>query len=126
REWARRGVELNDHPVIDRTAGWELKRDALWAVFSAGGDVRECRSWREEQGSSLEEFAAWSPLAEENGPDWRDWEPSLQDPAGDAVRAFAPRSKRRIASHAWLQGHLSRRLRAASGELTVLQDLPIG
>jgi 4-alpha-glucanotransferase len=125
-EWARRGVALNDDRVIDRTAVWELKREALWTLFGTGGDEPEFRSWRQEQGSSLQEFAVWSALAEENGPDWRDWEPSLQDPAGDAVRAFAARSTSRVAFHAWLQWHLSRQLRAASGDLTVLQDLPIG
>jgi 4-alpha-glucanotransferase len=125
-QWARRGVELNDRPVIDRTAVWELKREALWTVFSADGDAPEFRSWRREQGSSLEEFAVWSALAEENGPDWREWEPSLQDPTEGAVQTFAARSKSRVAFHAWLQWHLSRQLHAASGDLTVLQDLPIG
>jgi 4-alpha-glucanotransferase len=125
-EFAERGVALNDRAVIDRTAVWQLKREALWKVFGVAGEDTDFESWRDAQGRALHEFAVWSALADEYGPDWRDWEPSLHDPAGVAVHEFAGRSAREIAFHAWLQWHVARQLRAASGELTILQDLPIG
>jgi 4-alpha-glucanotransferase len=121
----RQGRALNKAPVIDRTAIWQLKRDVLWQIFAAGSDS-EFSSWRQGQGRSLQEFAIWSALSEEHGPDWRDWDLRLQNPAGDAVRQFAAKSEQRVAFHAWLQWHLARQLRAASGDFTIIQDLPIG
>ena len=42
------------------------------------------------------------------------------------MRAFRAAHGQRIGFHAWLQWQLDTQLRSASGELTVLQDLPIG
>lgn len=125
-EIATRGRALNQGLVIDRTAVWKLKAEALWRVFSASGGHGGFDSWRREQGESLQEFVVWSALAEQHGPDWREWGSQLQDPAGDAVDRFAADNEPRIAFYAWLQWHLARQLRTACGDFTVIQDLPIG
>jgi 4-alpha-glucanotransferase len=123
---SRRGRALNEAPVIDRSAVWKLKSEALWRVFSAPTGRPGFEDWRRRQGDSLQEFAVWSALAERHGPDWREWGPQLQDPSGAAVREFAAENEARVAFFAWMQWHLERQLRTASGNFTVIQDLPIG
>jgi 4-alpha-glucanotransferase len=121
------GRALDDERLIDRDRVWRLKREALERIFAAGGsdDVR-FRGWRSAQGRSLEVFATWCSLAEEHGPNWLEWPDSLRDPHADAVAAFAEQHAHRVAFHCWLQWLLDEQLHAASGDLTVIQDLPIG
>ncbi|CAI9411298.1 4-alpha-glucanotransferase [Nocardioides sp. T2.26MG-1] len=113
-------------PLIDRDGVWAVKRVALAAAYRRVGDDPAFSSWRDAQGASLEEFATWCVLAEEHGPDWHAWPDELRRPDGPAVAAFRAAHDERIAFHAWLQWQLDAQLRAASGDLTVLQDLPIG
>jgi len=117
--------------LIDRDAVWRAKRAALEQAFagwaeSDGADRREFDTWRAEQGTSLEGFAVWCVLAEQHGPDWREWAPAVQQPGNDAVRRVAEERAERVTFFAWLQWHLDRQLRAATGDLPVIQDLPIG
>jgi 4-alpha-glucanotransferase len=123
---AELGLALNASDVIDRTSAWRLKREALWRVFRAVDRNAEFDAWRSEQGTSLQEFAVWSALADEHGPDWREWDAELQNPAGAEVRHFADQAETQVKFHAWLQWQLARQLRSASGDFTVVQDLPIG
>ena len=122
-----RGRALGAEPLIDRDAVWRLKRDALEHAYRTGGDHDpEFARWRDAQGSALQEFALWCALAEEHGPDWRAWDADLHDPRGPAAAAAAERHADRVAFHAWLQWLLDVQLRSATGDLTVIQDLPIG
>ena len=105
-EFETRRREVNDAPLIDRDAVWRLKREALRLVFDAAEPSQDFLDWRSAQGGPLEEFAVWSALSEEHGG-------ATADP--DAVTF-----------HAWLQWCLEQALTEASGELTVIQDLPIG
>jgi 4-alpha-glucanotransferase len=124
---AERGRALGAERLIDRDAVWRLKRDALEQAFRSGGaDDPEFARWRGSQGDALEEFALWCVLAEEHGPDWRVWDADLHDPRGPAAAAAATRYADRVRFHAWLQWLLDVQLRAATGDLTVIQDLPIG
>ncbi len=125
-ELSRRGRALNDLPTIDRDAVWRIKSKALRQIFSVNHDRDDFRAWREEQGSSLRQFALWCALAVEHGPDWRTWHPTLHDPDGDAARRFAERSEEEVLFHAWLQWQMSRQLRSATRDFTIVQDLPIG
>ncbi len=125
-ELSQQGLALNDDPVIDRDAVWTLKREALSRVFAARGDGDGFDTWVDEQGSSLHDFAVWCALAEDNGPDWREWQQPLQDPRSGAVSRFAADHAQAVAFHTWLQWQLDRQLREASSGITVLQDLPIG
>ncbi|HEY0949028.1 4-alpha-glucanotransferase [Nocardioides sp.] len=113
-------------PLVDRDAVWAVKRAALAAAYGRTGDHEAFATWRERQGVALEEFATWCALAEEHGPDWHAWPGELRRPDGAAVQVFRAEHEERIGFHAWLQWQLDAQLRAASGDLTVLQDLPIG
>ncbi len=123
------GRALSERPLIDRDAVWRLKREVLWRIFSAGsadGEADELTGWRATQGRSLEEYATWAALAEQHGSDWHDWPADLRRPEGAAVAAFAAEHRERVDFHAWLQWALDRQLTDAAGDLTVVQDLPIG
>lgn len=120
------GRELSRRRLIDRNAVWRLKSAALGRILAAAGPGTDFERWRKEQGTSLRDFAVWCALAEVHGPDWRGWDPSLHDPRGASVRAFAQEHEERVTFHAWLQWLLDVQLHAASGEVTVIQDLPIG
>ncbi|WP_323791867.1 4-alpha-glucanotransferase [Nocardioides sp.] len=114
--------------TIDRDAAWLHKRDVLRRAFddTAAEDDPDLAAWRAEQGDALEEYAAWAVLAEEHGADWHAWPSDLRDPHGPAVRRLVVERADDIAFHAWLQWQLAEQLREATGDLTVIQDLPIG
>ncbi|MCW2852576.1 MAG: 4-alpha-glucanotransferase, partial [Nocardioides sp.] len=118
--------------VIDRDGAWLHKLHLLRAVFAERPTTSDNESvdgfdaWRADQGSALEEFATWSMLAEQHGADWHDWPQPLHDPRGDAVAAAAAEKSVEVDFQAWLQWLLAGQLEAASGDLTVIQDLPIG
>jgi 4-alpha-glucanotransferase len=132
------GVDLTEHEAraaalptddIDRDAVWEVKRAALRQVFDAAvasGAARDATAWSSERGRALQEFAQWSALVQECGPDWRRWPEDLRRPDSPAVARFADEHADDVAFHVWLQWALDHQLRAATGDMTVLQDLPIG
>jgi 4-alpha-glucanotransferase len=119
------GRALNANPRIDRDALFRLKQQAfekLWERFP--GDPAFDR-FRAEHGAALEQFAIYSTLAERYGADWRAWPAEYRHP-DRAKTSFAAGAERRIAFHAWLQWQLDVQLAAASSELAMVQDLPIG
>jgi 4-alpha-glucanotransferase len=123
---SEKGRALNDNSVIDRNAVWQLKAEALQALFVARPPDGAFDGWRADKGESLNDFAVWCALVEEHGADWRLWDDSLKHPGADAVREFAADHRDAVSFHAWLQWHLERQFKEAGGDLTVLQDLPIG
>ncbi|HET7327880.1 MAG TPA: 4-alpha-glucanotransferase [Nocardioidaceae bacterium] len=119
------------HSMIDRDAVWQAKLAALEQIFATTSDGAQSgwagfEAWRERQGSSLQEFATWCALAERHGPDWHDWDDSLRQPTGAAVQRFVAAHTDRVTFFAWLQWLLDMQMRAATGSMPVLQDLPIG
>jgi 4-alpha-glucanotransferase len=132
------GVDLGDYEKqaaalpdddVDRDAVWSVKRAALRAVFEsavASGADAAARDWSRQRGHALQEFAQWSALVEASGPDWRRWPDDLRRPDSPAVAQFADEHADEVAFHVWLQWALDEQLRAATGDMTVLQDLPIG
>src|SRR3954454_19856677 len=119
-EYESRRREVNDAPLIDRDAVWQLKREALRLIFDASEPSEDFLAWRSAQGRPLEEFALWSALSEQHGADWHVWPEDLRRPEGTTADADD------TTFHAWLQWALERALTEASGDLTVIQDLPIG
>jgi 4-alpha-glucanotransferase len=122
-------ARLVTQPIVDRDAAWDLKRPALLAAYrrteGTDGDP-DFATWREHHGAALAEFATWCALSEEHGPDWRTWPADLQQPGAPGVAGFRETHAEQVGFHAWLQWQLDVQLRRASGDLTVLQDLPIG
>lgn len=124
--WSGQATAYDDGALVDRDSVWQLKRSALAAIFQASGVSDECSAWCSEQGQPLGDFATWSALADAHGPDWRRWPATLQQPTSPEVAAFAAEHSRDIQFHSWLQWLVDAQLRNASGDLNVLQDLPIG
>ncbi|CAN5372053.1 hypothetical protein BH09ACT12_BH09ACT12_27430 [soil metagenome] len=124
---------LPDPPApgaVDRDSAWTYTRAVLHRAFAAlpadGRNGGAFAVWRAEQGPTLEEYAVCSVLAEEHGPDWRTWPTALRDPHGTDGRRVVEERADDVSFHAWLQWLLAEQLRAATGDLTVIQDLPIG
>ncbi len=112
--------------AVDRDAAWDAKLPALRAAFDREPDEPEFAAWRAERGRALELWALWSVLALDHGQDWHDWPAELHDPHAPAARAVAEERAADVAFHAWLQWRLDVQLREATGDLTVVQDLPVG
>ena len=121
-----RGASLNDQPFVDRDAVWTLKHAALRAVFDAAPPGEDFDFWRREQGEALEGFARWSAISEQHGTDWHDWPEPLRKSESADVASYASDHADRVRLHAWLQWLLEQQFTAASGDLTVIQDFPIG
>jgi 4-alpha-glucanotransferase len=122
----RRGRALSDEPVVDRDAAWRLKRAVLRSVFDVGAGRDVFERWRTQHGEPLEGFCRWMAIAVEHGGDWREWDASLRHPGSPAVAEYARRHSAAVDFQAWLQWALDLQLRRATGELPVIQDLPIG
>jgi 4-alpha-glucanotransferase len=112
--------------LLDRDTVWRIKRSALHRVFSQVRPDDSFAAWRTDQGDALQRFATWCALAEQYGPNWREWPAELHDPAGAAVLRFADEAAVAITFHAWLQWLLTRQLADLTPGVAVIQDLPIG
>ena len=115
--------------AVDRDAAWEFKRTRLRATYDAGlapESAEALAAYRDEHGEDVEVFATWMVLAAEHGADWHDWPAELHDPAGAAVARVREERAEDVSYEVWLQWLLARQLADATGDLTVVQDLPIG
>ncbi len=123
---AKEAAALNDRPLIERPKVFELKQRALekiWSHFKGDADF----DWyREQQGTSLEQFAIYSTLVEKHGGDWRQWPAQYRRPDSAATLAVARDQPQRVAFHAWMQWLVDTQLARASEKLAILHDLPIG
>lgn len=118
---------LRERSTIDRDAAWRAKRAALEAAFrTVDDDGGRFAEWRSAVGRPLQDWATWCALADEHGPDWHAWPEELQHPDRPAVAAYAREHADTVDFHAWLQWRLDGQLREASGDLMLVQDLPIG
>jgi 4-alpha-glucanotransferase len=123
------GRALNDGRRIDRDRIWELKRKALFLLFTTGsgaGRGADYLRWASAQGAALERFATFNAIAETHGGDWRQWPVGLRDPGQPEVALFARANQTTVAFHQWLQFLLDRQLAAAATRLPVVGDLAIG
>jgi 4-alpha-glucanotransferase len=128
-ELARAARRLNRDRLIDRDRVFELKAQALeavWRTVRARSDA-SFESFRREQ-DGLEEFATFCALAEKFGASWRQWPADLRHPSSPAVARAAKdrRFRERIRFHEWLQYQVDRQLARASAAMPVMQDLPVG
>ena len=122
--------------LIDRDAVWAAKRAALEIIWAAPEDPRRragYERYRAGQGRALEDWATWCALAEQHGPDWREWPARLRDPRSPAVTAERARLAGRASFHAWLQwlaagqrAAAQRAARAAGMSIGIIHDLAVG
>jgi 4-alpha-glucanotransferase len=120
------GRALSEGSLIDRDAIWARKREMLMRIFLAHGGGEAFARWREEQGQPLQDWATWAAIAEEHGGDWHTWPPELRRPEGPELASYVEQHGAVVAFHAWLQWALDLQFTAATGDMTVIQDLPIG
>jgi 4-alpha-glucanotransferase len=120
------GRALSDGPLIDRDAIWARKREVLMRIFFAHGGGEAFARWREEQGQTLQDWATWAAIAEEHGGDWHTWPDELRRPQGPELARYVEQHGAVVGFHAWLQWALDLQFTAATGDMTVIQDLPIG
>jgi 4-alpha-glucanotransferase len=123
---AAAGRALNADRHIDRDEVFRLKMRALgllWERFRGDGEFDR---WREAQGDALADYAAFCVLAEEHGPDWRQWPDGARHPGGPDVAEVRHSQYGRWRFHQWLQWLVDRQLAAASSSIDVMHDLAIG
>jgi 4-alpha-glucanotransferase len=120
------GRALNEESLIDRDAIWARKREVLMRIFFAHGGGEAFATWREEQGRTLQDWSTWAAIAEEHGGDWHTWPEELRRPESPELAGYVEQHGAVVAFHAWLQWALDLQFTAATGDMTVLQDLPIG
>jgi 4-alpha-glucanotransferase len=120
------GRALSDGPLIDRDAVWARKREVLMRIFFAHGGGEAFARWREDQGQTLQDWATWAAIVEEHGGDWHTWPEELRRPESPELADYVQRHGAVVAFHAWLQWALDLQFTAATGDMTVIQDLPIG
>ncbi|MET3963180.1 4-alpha-glucanotransferase [Marmoricola sp. OAE513] len=113
--------------LIDRDGVAAVKLSALRSAFERSRhDADDFNTWRVERGQDVEDYALWCALAERHGTDWHTWPEGVRDPSGPAVPAAREDLAENIDFHVWLQWQLSVQLRSATGDLTIIQDLPVG
>jgi 4-alpha-glucanotransferase len=120
------GRALNEGRRIERDPIFQLKMEALEAIFSnfQGEDGFDWYRWG--QGSALIDFATYCAIAERHGKDWRVWPGQLRRPDSPDVAAFRGENPRRVQFHAWLQWRLDAQLARAAQTIGLVNDLPIG
>jgi len=123
---AAAGRALNESGLIDRDAVFRLKMGALERIWEGFTGDPAFDAWRESQGDSLGDYAAFCVLAEEHGPNWRGWPAGAQHPDGPAVAEVRRSQYGRWRFHQWLQWLVDRQLQAASTDIDVMHDLAVG
>jgi 4-alpha-glucanotransferase len=125
---AAAGRALNNSRLIDRDRVWQLKSEALEAVFRDFVGDRDFDAYLAVRGDILGRFATFCALSETHGGGWRSWPPAYRHPGSAAVKEFATSASGsvRVRYHAWLQWLLDRQLHAAACSLPVVSDLAVG
>jgi (1->4)-alpha-D-glucan 1-alpha-D-glucosylmutase len=88
----RRLQALRDSELVDYDAVRRVKLPVLESLFGKQKPVQP-------RGN----FAVFEALREEFGYGWQSWPEAFRHPQSKAVKAFAKKSARRVAFHAWLQ-----------------------
>lgn len=122
--------------LLDRSATWVAKRDALLAVHAVPrsiGRQAQYRQYLSAEGQDLRRFALWCALAEEFGPHWNLWPSELQDPRSAAVAEQERRLADRVEFYQWAQWIVDQQLSQTqqtainSGmSIGVMHDLAVG
>ena len=120
------GRALNGSRRIERDAIFELKMEALEAIFAGFRGETGFDWYRGGQGQALVDFSTYCAIAEKHGKDWRAWPAPLRRPDSPDVASFRAEHARRLEFHAWLQWRLDSQLARAAETIGLVNDLPIG
>jgi len=121
---AAAGTKLNGSRLIDRSAVWQVKREALLAIHATGAARDGFTAWQAGQGPELGRFAVWCALSEDLGASTTSWPAALRDSGSPAVARFAAEHARTVDFHQWLQWLLV--LQGADSGIGVVHDLAVG
>ncbi|MCG2622919.1 4-alpha-glucanotransferase [Arthrobacter sp. I2-34] len=135
-ELAKQVHPLNlDAGKLDRDTAYAAKLEALellYAVERSPARQQSFEAFRAQQGSGLEDFALWSALREELGPEDPFWQ-DFGGPASVAAEQARARLADRVGFHCWLQWLCDEQLEsaqraatAAGMRLGVVHDLAVG
>lgn len=125
------GLALNDERLIERSAVWALKSEALtriWVALGRDPGAAYCH-WVDSQGEGLTQFATFMALADSHGLPWQTWPEDLRHPGSEAVARWAaePDNAERIAFHCWLQWLADQQLAEASRQgIDLVADIAVG
>ncbi len=129
---AAAGRALNHDRRIDRDAAYRHKLAVLERLYDRfPGDPAFDEHCRRE-GPSLEGFATFCTIAEDQGAAWPDWPQGLRRPDSAAVRGYRDADWPRVRFHMWLQWLLDVQLERASGKpgdpagAAIVHDLAVG
>jgi len=126
---ATQGRALNETRLINRTAVWDIKKQALQRIYDATPTpTREFTAWRAEAGQPLESFATWCAIVEQrDDSNYTTWPEDLRTPTSPGVAAFAAANRDRVDFYAWCQFVAHQQYFAAchSG-IDVIADLAVG
>jgi 4-alpha-glucanotransferase len=120
------GHALNASRLIDRNAIFQLKMEALEAIFARFEGETGFDWYRSGQAQALIDFATYCALAEQHGKDWRRWPVELRRADSAGTAAFRVAHRQRINFHAWLQWQLDTQFDQAAQTIAIMNDLPIG
>ena len=121
---------------IERDPAWAAKRQALRLVFDTGLSLSrqaDFDAYRQTVGSDLHQFATWTVLTNQHGPDWRTWPTELRQSDSAAVKKFAQQSEIEITFVEWQQWIAKEQLdqaqaaaRQAGMRIGIITDLAVG
>ncbi|WP_246186859.1 4-alpha-glucanotransferase [Microlunatus speluncae] len=121
---------------IDRNASWAAKRAALKLIFEAGrtpGRQLAFGGYLDREGADLIDFATWSVLAEQYGPDARRWPEPFRDPRSAEIRQFVDDHAADLEFTCWLQWQCDEQLARVQDDARrfglrfgVIHDLAVG
>ena len=124
------GRALNAERLIDRSAVWALKKEALWRVWGAVRDEEniEYTDYRQRRGRALRDFAVWCAIADElDSSDWQEWPAELHRPDSEAVRRWAGAHADKVSFYAWCQWVADvQYAEACTCGVDVIADLAVG
>jgi 4-alpha-glucanotransferase len=125
--------ERLDPDRIDRDAAWAAQQQALRLLFaSLPPEPARLDRFRADN-AGVDDFALWSVLAGEHGPDYRRWPAELRRPDSAAVAAARRERADEVDFHVWLQVEAADQLaaaqsaaRAAGQPIGIIHDLAVG
>lgn len=122
--------------LLQRDAVWAAKRQALRIVYDAGlPPARRMAfdAYRRAAGRELRDFAVWTVLCTQLGPNWHQWPVVVQRPTSPTTAAFAAQHADEVAFVEWQQwvaqdqlGYAQHVAREAGMRVGIVTDLAVG
>lgn len=116
---------LGSSRLIDRDAVWDLKMQALSFLWDRFRPAPAFDRYCEQHGASLDAFATFSAISEEQGRPWDRWAESLASPTGSGIASFQREHRERIKFHKWVQWLIDQQLGRAGAKIGIINDLPV-